>query len=155
MEVAMNTTTTLGHRRRRLLALFLGFVLVAIAGLTPALAHGRKKSRHDRRDHRYEHRYEHRVTTVCRSCGHAHETGHARFVIPDRVDGRYARVYRPYFWTTVYDPVHRHDHAVYRFPVHTPYGQIYEPYVYCGAHLTDRGGAITYHGRRVSVSLGW
>jgi hypothetical protein len=122
-----------------------------MAGLTPALAHGKKHSRHNRGHHRYKHR----VSTVCRSCGHGHEIRHERFVIPHRVDGRYARVYRPYFSRNVYDPVHRHHHAVYRFPVHTPYGTVYEPYVYCGARLAHGGGEITYHGRRLSVSFGW
>ena len=97
----MNTTTPTGHLRHRILALVLGSVLVTIAGLTTALAHGKQKPRHDRRHHRHEHR----VTTVCRSCGHGHEIRNERFAIPSRVDGRYARTYRPYFWRSVYDPV--------------------------------------------------
>lgn len=100
--------------------------------------------------HHLSHRH-HRVHHHPRD-GHRHV--HHRFVIPRRIHARRAGAYRPYFWTRVYVPHHRHYHAVYRFPVHGPYGIDYVPYAYCDGRLF-RGVHIAYDGPRFGFRVGF
>lgn len=53
---------------------------------------------------------------------------------------RDVRAYAPYRAATVWYAPHRHRHVVYRFPVATRYGVVYEPYAYCDGH---RYGVVT------------
>jgi hypothetical protein len=49
---------------------------------------------------------------------------------------------------------HGHHHAVYQFPVYTEVGLAYRPHHYCEGVLYV-GGRVAYHGKRVSISVGF
>lgn len=140
------------HRRYRKLSMIAILSIVAIALATPALGKDRRHSGKHRGHHHHD------------SCHHAsrrHVSNHhvgayqGYFAVPARIDHRHVEVYRPYYWTRVYDRGHRHHHAVYRFPVYTAYGVVYEPYAYCGGRLFRDGVQFSYHGRHVAISVGF
>ncbi|MDX1388426.1 MAG: hypothetical protein R3344_04520 [Acidobacteriota bacterium] len=136
---------TIRHRRLRELFRIAAVVTVAIALAAPVLAHDRRHARgHGHDPHRSASR--HRVHTTV-------DIDRGRFVVPVRIEDRHVASYRPYFWTRLYDPAHRHHHAVYRFPVHTSFGVVYEPYVYCEGRWFPDGLRISYHGRHVAFSV--
>ncbi|MDX1388663.1 MAG: hypothetical protein R3344_05710 [Acidobacteriota bacterium] len=140
-------SSTIRHRRYRRLATIAVLFIVAIALATPALAHDRRHSRKHRGHH---HHGSHRHVSQ-----HHVDAWRGHFAVPARIDHRHVEVYRPYYWTRVYDRRHRHHHSVYRFPVSTPYGVVYEPYAYCDGRLFHDGVQFSYHGRHVAVSVGF
>ncbi len=144
-------SNTIRHPRNRKLRVIAVLSVVAIAMSTPVLGHDRRHTRHHHHDHYDSHR----------SAGHRYagygavDVGHGRFVVPQRIDRRYVDDYRPYYWKRVYDRGHRHHHAVYRFPVYTTYGIVYQPYAYCGERLFHGGVHFSYHGSHVAFSIGF
>jgi hypothetical protein len=73
-------------------------------------------------------------------------------VVPRRISRRQVAQFRPFFAGEVYYRPHRHDHAVYYFPVRTRRGIVYEARYYCRGSLHD-GGHVAYHGRNVSFRV--
>jgi len=123
-------------------------VLLAMA-FTPTAEAGRKhKWKHE---HRYAKQHKHHpVHCAARGCG----VRYARHevVAPRRITRRQAGPFQPYFAGEVYYRPHRHDHAVYYFPVRTARGVVYEARYYCRGALHN-GGHVAYHGRNVSFRV--
>ena len=61
----------------------------------------------------------------------------------------------PYFIGRTYFPLHNHRHELYTFPVWIDGRQVWREHAYCNGDLFNARGRITYHGPRVSVSLGF
>ena len=67
--------------------------------------------------------------------------------------------YAPYYSGRVYYAPHHHAHAVYAFPVYSPYGVVsYDPYYYCGPELYVAAPGYRYdpyyYDRKPHVSVG-
>jgi hypothetical protein len=77
---------------------------------------------------------------------------HKPFVVPRHVSFRTVRVYDPFFNGRVFFSPHRHFHRVYRFPVVTTYGVVYQPYSYCGDELFT-GGYVAFGGPHISARV--
>jgi len=152
----MNTTLKIRLRNRLLGTFGLGLVATLLLA-SPALAdpgRGRGVPPFERRGHddRYD-RDEHRA----RSHGVGHAGHAARFLVPQRIHRHDRVAYRGYYVRGVYHPLHRHVHAVYRFPVYTSRGVVYRDYPYCNGVL-DRGGVsgfFTLSGRQFRIAIGF
>lgn len=68
----------------------------------------------------------------------------APFVAPRHVAFRTVRTFDPFFSGRVFYAPHNHFHVVYRFPVYTAYGVVYQPYSYCGDDLYNGYGYDGY-----------
>jgi hypothetical protein len=121
-------------------------MLIATTAL-PVLAHDAgRRGEHPRHD---------RGRRVERPTRHgAHARHIARVVAPRRIRAGEVRIYRPYFRGRVYDPGHRHTHAVYDFPVRTRDGVVYRPHAYCDGRLF-LDGYVTYQGDHFGVTFGF
>jgi hypothetical protein len=62
-------------------------------------------------------------------------------------------VYEPYYRGHAHYAPHRHDHAVYYFPVPVAHGYAYEPHYYCRGALFRH--QVEYAGPRLRLSLGF
>jgi hypothetical protein len=85
---------------------------------------------------------------------------HRPFVVPRHVSYRTVRAYDPYFSSRVFFPAHHHYHVIYRFPVYTAYGVVYQPYSYCGGSLFDGygygpSGYVSFGGPHFGVAFGF
>jgi len=115
--------------------------------------HGRGHGNGNGNGHRVEHSYydDHRHYSSYRP------VYHERFVIPHHLVRTAA--YAPYYSGSVYYAPHHHVHAVYAFPVYSPYGAVsYDPYYYCGPELYVASPGYRYdpyyYDRRPHVSVG-
>ena len=142
--------TRTGPRRLSLLLGLGATVLLALA-LTPTTEAGRKHKKHKwKHDHRHVSYHAQPVRCAapgCRVTWARHEV-----VVPRRISRRHVDLYRPYFAGEVYYRPHRHDHAVYYFPVRTRRGIAWEARYYCRGELLP-GGHVAYHGRNVSFRV--
>ena len=123
------------------------FTAVAVSALLLSAAPAEAGNRHRHRGQRHGHH-------ACVQGSHGHG---ARFDVPVRIyAGGYPR-YREYYRGAAYYRPHRHEHAVYYFPVRVATGVIYQPHYYCGAELYaghDRAhGYVSYAGPRVQVGV--
>jgi hypothetical protein len=139
---------------RRLLGAATAMILAFSLSAGTAIAgngHGRGHGGHGK-GHGNGHRVEHRYSGDHRSYGH-----HERFVVPHRIVRSAA--YAPYYSGRVYYAPHRHAHAVYAFPVYSPYGVVsYAPSYYCGPELYVAAPGYRYdpyyYDRKPHVSVG-
>lgn len=160
----MNTKTRTKTHRRLLGALGLA-TTVALIAVSPALAdRGRDRGRDWHRGHapRYEHgtccdvdeRGDHRRH---RGRGHAYgrRARESRFAVPDHIHRHEREAYRAYDRRRVYDPIHRHHHVVYLFPVVTRHGLAHRWFPYCnGVRYRDgSGGYVTLRTPRFSFGV--
>ena len=80
-----------------------------------------------------------------------------RFAVPHRIV--HANTYASYYSGRAWYAPHHHAHAVYAFPVYSPYGVTYDPHYYCGHELYVGAPGYAYdtHYRsrapRVSVGI--
>jgi hypothetical protein len=131
-----------------------GFLLFSTAVPAPALAHRHPvHSHHPGKGH-------HKQIKHYKHHGHHVRGGHVyvsrpRFVAPPRIVlAADVRTFDPYYQGQIYYGPHRHRHAVYAFPVATPYGVAYQPHYYCGGELHTRA-RISFSSPRFSVSVGF
>ena len=115
--------------------------------------HGNGHGRGNGNGHRVE-RWDHGDH---RDYGDHRSVYHERFVVPHRIVRTAA--YAPYYSGRVYYAPHHHMHAVYAFPVYSPYGVVsYSPSYYCGPELyvaaPGYGYDPYYDDRRPHVSVG-
>jgi len=137
----MRTTTTKRWKRWVTAAVGVAVILIATAAKAPVLAHGAgQRGEHPRQD---------RWRRGERPAPHVRHV-----VVPKRIRPREARIYRPYYRGRVYHPRHRHAHAVYYFPVRTPYGVVHLPHDYCDGRLFV-DGYVAYHGERFGFVIGF
>jgi hypothetical protein len=143
----------------------LAALAIAIVALvcTPAMAGGRHhrhaKGRHHKghrihAHHHHAHRAHHGRTHAARGRYVAYTGGprvRAAFVIPGHIGRGHVELYRPYYHGRTYFGPHRHYHAVYHFPVHTPAGYVWRPHSYCGGRLHT--AHVAYHGPRMSIRV--
>ena len=123
----------------RTAALATGLIAVAtLASSTPAQAHEREHRHHG-------HAPYHSYRVVPRG---------TFFVVPPRIHARYAYRYDPYLVGPVYYRPHRHHRLLYRFPVRTAVGVVFEPYSYCDDGLFVNG-YVSLGGPRFHVSAGF
>jgi hypothetical protein len=77
-----------------------------------------------------------------------------RVVVPTTIRRGHVEPYRPYYAGQVYDRVHRHDHAVYYFPVYRGHRYVYEPHFYCDGHrVRVRTNHVAFHGDHISFRI--
>jgi hypothetical protein len=122
----------------------IALAVTLMASSSPALAHGKHKR--IKKHHRHVVHVsssEYRAPVVYRV---------RRFVVPTRIRSRVMPAYRPYYSHRIYDPFHRHYHAVYRFPVVRPEGVFYAPHVYCEGRLHVHG-TVALGGPHLRVRL--
>jgi hypothetical protein len=144
---------------RALMTAAFGLALALMVSSSPALAHGKhgrdraRHGRHHRVHHRHHHKY-YRPPVV----HHRHRSEFVRravrFAVPHRIYTHSLPHYRSYYRGRSYYRPHRHDHAVYMFPVSTPYGVVYRPHAYCGDRLFV-DGVIDLGSVRLGVRLGF
>jgi hypothetical protein len=138
---------TRSYKRLLPIALALGALL-----LTPAMAGHR-----DHRQHRHHDRGHQRPHHVRLKHGHHkfrhHPSAHfhRRFVAPPTIRSAHFKTYRPYYHGRMYYRPHRHEHAVYYFPVRTRVGYAWRPHSYCNGKLYR--AHLSYHGPQISFSL--
>lgn len=135
-----STKTNVGHRALRIA---LGATLVAAAALAfSGEAEARGKYKHGNKHHR------HHGQTLVVPRPVAPSMYLRPIVVPRRIVVRETRFYDPYRYGSVWYAPHRHAHVVYRFPVATRYGTIYEPHAYCdGLRFGVVSGPVVYDER--------
>lgn len=151
------------ERMKRLAGLAAMAIAIAALVCTPAMAGGRHH-RHGKKHHHKEHRvrvHHHRPYRAHQGRVRAIHGQHrayphrarvrAAFVIPGQIGRGHVEVYRPYYHGRTYFRPHRHYHAVYHFPVHTPAGYVWRPHSYCGGRL--HRAHVEYHGPGISVGV--
>jgi hypothetical protein len=129
-------------KRKSLLTLFAAAAIAALLFTSPAQAHRRNKIK----VHKHHGVY-------VKSAPRIHHHGPA-FVVPKKIGRRDAAALRASWAGDLYFRPHRHHHAIYVFPVHTKHGVIYREFEYCRGRLFVRD-EVGFHGRRVSVSIGF
>ncbi len=76
-----------------------------------------------------------------------------RFDIPRSIHRRHYREYRPYFDSHVWFGAHRHNHAIYYFPVWNDGYRSYRRYDYCDGELFRPHVSLGYEGRNWGIRL--
>lgn len=132
---------------RRMSLLMLGATLLLAMAFTPTAEAGRKHKWKHQHAKQHKHHPVHCAAPGCDVRYVRHEV-----VAPRRITRRQAGPFQPYFAGDVYYRPHRHDHAVYYFPVRTARGVVYEARYYCRGSLHN-GGHVAYHGRNVSFRV--
>lgn len=140
--------------RRTLIAL--GGTMIAVLWLfaTPTLAGHKHKHKQGHKHHKRHHvklkrpiHYDRHVLPPPRIL-----RAPRRVVVPTTIRRAQVEANRPYYAGQVYDRVHRHDHAVYYFPVYRDHRYVYEPHYYCDGYRV-RTNHVAYHGDNVSFRI--